>query len=70
MQRPDGHSLNPRAYFRQTLELLRREIEEIRGRDAGGSGDARRLALAERELRIVEAELAALEQIHEVRPPS
>jgi hypothetical protein len=68
--RPRGHPLNPRAYFRHTSQSLQREIEVIHGRNASASGDARRLALAERELQIVEAELATLERIRDESPPT
>ena len=62
--------LSARAYLRQSFESLRREIEDIRDRGASAAGDAYRLPLAERELCIVEAELAALERLHDAPPPS
>jgi len=62
--------LSARAYLRQAFESLRREIEEIRNRGASAAGDAYRLPLAERELWIVEAELAALERFRDAPLPS
>jgi len=66
----DAHPLNPRAYLRHTIETLRREIEEIRGCVAPAAADAKRLSLAEHELRIVEAELGALELVHDRASPT
>ncbi len=66
-----AHPLNPRAYLRHAIETLRRDIEKMRGSVEPAPAHAKRLALAEHELRIVEAELGALEPVqtpHRRRP--
>ena len=52
--------LNPRVYFRSCIHQRRRDVEEIRRRGECESGDRRRLADAERELAVAEAELASI----------
>ena len=66
----EAHPLSARAYLRQAFESLCRESEEIRDRGASAAGDAYRLPLAERELSIVETELAALERLRDAPPAS
>ena len=56
----NGDPLSPRVYVRRCIDRLRRDVEEIRCRGACESGDSRRLADAERELAVAEAELASL----------
>ena len=56
--------LNPRTHLRHSAEELQRELARL---DAGPTADDRRAAELRRELRLVEAELAALERHHRRR---
>jgi chromosome segregation ATPase len=58
------HVLNPRAHLRHSAEELQRELARL---EADPTADDRRAADLRRELRLVEAELAALERHHRRR---
>ena len=60
--------LSPRIYFGRCVDQLRREVEQIRDRGASECGGTRRLAHAERELAIAEAELACVDTRPSDRP--
>jgi len=52
--------LNPRAYVRSCIDQRHRDVEELRRRGECESGDRRRLAHAERERTVAEAELPSV----------
>jgi chromosome segregation ATPase len=53
------HALNPRTHLRRSAEDLQRELARLA---TDPTADERRVAALRNELRLVEAELAALER--------
>jgi hypothetical protein len=60
MARIDADPLNPRVYVQLCIDQLRRDVDDIRRRGACQSGDRQRLADAELELAVAEAELESI----------